>query len=62
MTTAATRRDSGDEPIDATTPPAAYVGLFQEPQYTVELPPLDDDDAFTAHLPAAPVRHPGARG
>ena len=60
MSTAATRRDPGNEPTHATAPTAAYVGLFREPQYTIDLPPLDDDDAV-APTPA-PAGRPSARG
>lgn len=61
MTTDATRRDCGNEPPRAATPAAAYVGLFREPHFTVDLPPLDDEDAAPAHIPA-PARNPRARG
>ncbi|MER7663692.1 MULTISPECIES: hypothetical protein [unclassified Streptomyces] len=49
MTTDAPRRD-GDEPTRSTTAATGYTDLFREPQYLIELPPLEEDEALPGRL------------
>ncbi len=57
MTPDAIRRDSGDEATHAAAAPAAaYVGLFREPQFLIDLPPIEDDEAVPEQIPSPAER------